>query len=63
MKSFSEYTKSENHSIRESAPPYHTLFLKDKKELDRMIKEEIKKHGRSQPYRCVQYKKLQPFIL
>ena len=45
MKSFSEYTKSKSHNIKESAAPQHTLFPKDKRELHRMIKDEIRKQG------------------
>ena len=45
METFSEYSKSKRYSIRESAAPQYTLFPKDKKELTRMIKDEIKKQG------------------
>lgn len=43
MKAFSEYIKANN--IRESAFPRYTLFPKDKKELEQMIKDEIAAHG------------------
>lgn len=42
---FSEYAKSNTHSIKKQATPHYTLFLKDKEELKQMINDEIKKHG------------------
>lgn len=45
MKAFSEYIKNEKHNIRESASSRYTLFPKDKKELEQMIKDEIVAHG------------------
>lgn len=43
MKAFSEYINANN--IRESASHRYTLFPKDKKELEQMIKDEIAAHG------------------
>ena len=61
MKTFSEYTDINNHSIRESSAPQYTLFPKDKEELKKMIEEEINAQGNEADLNHIDVSKITDF--